>query len=61
MVEKVARCKRCGRKLTNPLFIKLGFGKTCYVKACRNKSHLKKLFDERMVINSGKNTNSKSN
>ena len=57
MAEKVARCKRCGRKLKNPLFIKLGMGKTCYEKACKNKSHFKKLFDERMVIHNGKDRN----
>lgn len=57
MAEQVARCKRCGRKLKNPLFIKLGFGKTCYIKSCKNKSHFKKLFDERMVVNDGKNRN----
>ena len=60
MAEKVGRCKRCGRKLINPLFIKLGYGKTCYEKTCKEKSHFKKLFDERMVINNGKNTSKTS-
>ena len=53
-------CKRCGRKLKNPLYIKLGYGQTCYEKMCKNKSHFKKLFDERMVINNGKDRNKKS-
>ncbi len=57
MAQEIRRCKRCGRKLKNPLFIKLGMGKTCYEKSCLNKSHFKKLFDERMVIKNGKNRN----
>ena len=59
MATEVGICKRCGRKLKNPLFIKLGYGKTCYEKMCKNKSHFNKLFDERMVINNGKDRDKK--
>lgn len=53
MVDKVGICKRCGKKLTNPLFVKLGYGKICYQKSCKAKSHYKKLFDERLGQNRG--------
>ena len=62
MAEKVSLrgiCKRCGKKLKNPDFIKIGYGKTCYEKMCRKKAHFKNLFDERMVISSGKNRGKK--
>lgn len=60
MAERTGICKRCGKKLINPLFVKLGYGKTCYEKMCKEKAHFKKLFDERMVINNGKNRSKKS-
>lgn len=59
MATSMGKCKRCGRKLVNPIYIKLGFGKTCYEKYCRRSHHFKKLFDERMVINYGKNSSKK--
>ena len=59
MVTKNVYCKRCGRRLKNPLFIKLGYGKKCYTLSCMNKTHYKKLFDERMVVTSGKNSDKK--
>lgn len=49
-------CKRCGRRLKNPDFILIGYGKTCYEKMCKTKAHFKNLFDERMIIN-GNNKN----
>ena len=54
MDKEICYCKRCGRKLKNPLFIKLGYGKSCYEQMCKSRSHYKKLFDERMVIKNGK-------
>lgn len=59
MATKYPICKRCGRRLKNSLFIKLGYGKKCYTLMCIEKTHYKKLFDERMVITGGKNTGKK--
>lgn len=62
MVEETKKgfCKRCGKKLKNPDFILIGYGKVCYQKMCQEKSHFKKLFDERLgdVLN-GYNKNKK--
>lgn len=33
MKREKHRCKRCGRRLTNPIYKRLGFGKVCYEKA----------------------------
>lgn len=39
------KCKICGRKLKNPLYQKIGFGKVCYERLMKQKVKYKKLFD----------------
>ena len=56
---KKGYCRRCGKKLKNPDFILIGYGKTCYEKMCRERAHYKKLFDERMVIKNGSKNKSR--
>ena len=43
-------CKRCGRKLTNPESIEIGFGTVCY-KKYMTESLLKPLFVVKTTIN----------
>ena len=38
------KCRRCGRKLKNPLWRKIGYGATCYKKMCEEKTRMKPLF-----------------
>lgn len=59
MAEQFPKCKRCGKRLKNPDFMLIGYGRICYEKMCKEKAHFKKLFDERMVINNGKNRSKK--
>lgn len=42
-----SNCRICGRKLKNPLYQKIGFGKVCYEKLNKKQTKQLKLFDPR--------------
>lgn len=52
------KCKRCGKTLKDSVSQKIGYGKTCYKKMCKEKNHFKKLYKE--VMNDDKRRNTKS-